>query len=360
MVFATLIFFLEKKFFTFIKTYWFYKRSFLSFCSTLVFLLSLLVMLVTLLDLRGPEKKIEANVPLQKTIILLDNSQSMLVEDVRPDRFTRSIFLARHFIRHATGHQISVLLFSDTHKKIVPFTTDIELIDSRLSSLVKFSGQRGGSNLKQAISEAVQYFNASSKDFSELTGNILIFTDGEETYAGMKLSVPDNISVGVVGIGTQNGGPIPNRTKKGVFYGNKTYNGQEVISKLDESFLKFLGQEIKKYNYWLASSTYNLPTKDILKFFDHFHFKKYSFSEVTIRPVLMEYILIPGIILYILSVLLGIGKTFKYGQNIILLLGLFVGLTWSRNSYTQEQKMTPEQQKKAKEFLAKILSLIHI
>src|SRR5690606_36205834 len=95
------------------------------------------------------------------------------------------------------------------------------------------------------------------------TGNIVIITDAEETDTGFNLKVPDNISIALIGIGTARGSNIPLRDSRGVSQGVKKFQGKEVITKLDESFIKKLGSEIKYYNYWIASS-YSLPTEEVL------------------------------------------------------------------------------------------------
>jgi Ca-activated chloride channel family protein len=188
----------------------------------------------------------------------------MLAEDVRPNRFEKASLLAKHFIKKAVGHQISIVVFSDGQKRIVPFTNDMDLIEARLNALKELDLERGGTGLSLAIQESIQYFVDSEK---RPFGNILVLTDAEETDGGLDLDVPEGISVGVVGVGTAKGAPIPMRSSRGVFSGNKKHQGKTVISKLDEEYLKKLGTEIEHFKYWVASS-YSLPTEKILGFFN--------------------------------------------------------------------------------------------
>ncbi len=74
-------------------------------------------MAMSLLDLRGDQEQINTPLTDQKTIVLIDASSSMLVEDVQPNRFKRALTVARHFVKNAIGHQISVIVFSDISKK---------------------------------------------------------------------------------------------------------------------------------------------------------------------------------------------------------------------------------------------------
>lgn len=296
----------NRKFFIWIKDHWFFERTRKHKLSTIFYLLGVTFLMLSLLDLRGPEKKISAKTSDQRTIILIDNSASMLVEDVRPNRFQKALFLAKHYVKRAVGQKISIIVFSDGQKKIVPFTDDFNLIEARLSTLEDLNLNRGGTGLSLAIQESIQYFKATSED---VNGNILIFTDAEETDDGLELTVPDGISVGVVGVGTSKGGPIPERNSRGVFKKNKTHKGKVVVSKLDNNFLKGLGRRIKNYEYWVATS-YSLPTQEIANFFSKIHTDKNKKNDFRIKPVWANYLMVPGVILLCISFLLSRGKIF--------------------------------------------------
>jgi Ca-activated chloride channel family protein len=302
--------------------------------------------MLALLDLRGPEKKIRASLPDQRTIILLDTSTSMLTEDVRPSRFVKSLQIARHFVKNAPGHQISIVLFSDIQKRLLPFTDDIDLIDSRLAALEKTNAVSGGSNISQAIEESVQYFEDSSDDDKSNTGNMLVFTDAEESEGEFKVKVPSSINLAIVGVGTLKGGNIPLRWEDNSFRGYKTFKGQPVISKLDEDYIKKMGRNVQNFKYWVVNS-YSLPTEDIMNFFRSVYNKKQSTGDMRIRPVYSHYILIPAILLFCLSVIVGRFPLFKIPKTLILTffigLKLVTTMSWAQDKEADEKMLiTPE------------------
>ncbi len=307
----------ETKAFLWIEKYWFYKRTTLNKISSVLFLVAIFFFLISLLDLRGSSQNKKAILPDQKTIIIVDSSASMLVEDVRPNRFLKSLLMARHFIKRAYGHQIAVVLFSDNQKRIIPFTDDLELLDSRIEGLEKKMITRGGSNVTQAISESIQYFKEVNKSKDSPTGNILLFTDSDENRGDFELNVPDGITLGVVAVATRAGGPIPLKDQKGSFFGYKNFKGEKVISKLDESFLIELKDKVKNYRYW-EITTYNLPTDEILNFFNSIFKNKISEKNIDIRPVYTQYLVIFAIFLYVFSVL------FSRGKNLAFMIILFL------------------------------------
>src|SRR5690606_7959472 len=128
-------------------------RSFVSHISKICFLVGFSLLALSLLDLRGPEERIKAQVPSKRTIVLMDTSASMLAEDVRPSRLEKAVLLAKHFARKAVGHQISVIVFSETQMKIVPFTSDLDLIDSRLESIRGLKNHYASSALSLALQD---------------------------------------------------------------------------------------------------------------------------------------------------------------------------------------------------------------
>lgn len=327
-ILVVLIVLFEKRYFKFVNLYWFYKRSLLSYASSIFFLVGMAGLLTSLLDLRGQEEIIKMPVPSSRTIILLDTSASMLAEDVRPSRLKKSLLIAKHFARKAAGQQISVIAFSEVHKKIIPFTTDLDLIDSRLDSLGDLKNHYGSSALSLALQESVQYF----KDVNTSgAANILVLTDGEETTKTIKVNIPSYIKVAFIGVGTDKGGTIPLESKQGIRMGFKTHRGQKVITKLNESFFKDLVSDIKQAKYWKANS-YSLPTEDIVRFFNDDKLdqnqKGQRERDITIKPVLMHYLVLPSLALLMISYILKFFKTFRLS---ILIFFLFIPFSKADN-----------------------------
>lgn len=331
-IFSYLLLKSERTFFKWVYDHWFYKRSLFSRWGTLIYLFGFFLLLLSLLDLRGPEERIKATIPQQRTIILIDSSSSMLAEDVRPNRFSKAIIMARHLVKKAVGHQVSVILFSDLTKRVVPFTDDLDLLDARISGLRKLNLARGGSNLSASILESIQFFK-STDDNHKISGNIVVFTDAEEGDGKVEVEVPDGVSLAIVGIGTRKGGNIPLRKENGSFNGYKKFNGNIVTTKLDEKYLKTIGKSAKNYKYWIATS-YTLPTEEILKFFDKVHVKKFSQNDIVVQPVYGHIVLAIALVLLTISYLLRNLKTFSTTALLLLVCS---------NVFAQEESKPAEE-----------------
>ncbi len=334
----------DKQFFQWVEDHWFLKRSVSSKISRVFFFIAMAILVLATLDLRGPEEKIETSIPDQKTILLLDKSASMLVEDVRPNRFEKAVMMARHFVKKAAGHQISIIVFSDTHKRVVPFTDDIDLLDSILGGLLDLDINVGGSELSVAMKEATSYF-ALDNDYKG--GNLLVFTDGEEHDSLENFKLQDDINLAIVGIGTLNGGPIPLRRKGGSFQGYKKYEGKEINSRLNEVNIKKFVNRTKNSKYWISLS-YSLPTDEILDFFRQKFQSKLSKGQSRIQPVLMKYLIVPAVLIYLLSYLISLRRSY------VVLSLLFIFFLPTVRPVTAEEKEVSPNDIKAQLLLEKM------
>ncbi len=326
---AVVMFVYEQKFFKMVKTYWFYKRSLFSYISSFLFFAGVVVLLASLLDPRGPEQKIKTEAPTDRTIILIDTSASMLAEDVKPSRLQRAILIAKHFTRKAVGHQVSIVVFAEIQKKIVPFTTDLDLIDSRLESLKNLKNNYGSSALSVAIQESIQYF----KETGEARGNLLVLTDGEETADGVTLNVPKEVHVALVGIGTTQGGRIPMDDAQGIRFGYKKNAGKDVVTKLNENFFAKIASDLPSGKYWIANS-YTLPSDEIVEFFKSEMVKGKDQQDMVIRPVYMEWFVLPALALLVASWFFKMIRIFTLGMLFV------ISPSWSEEE--KEIKLSPE------------------
>ncbi|HXH31694.1 MAG TPA: VWA domain-containing protein [Bacteriovoracaceae bacterium] len=315
MVFVAVVFLLEKRFFNLIRRYWFYRRSTFSYLSSILIVLGIGGLLLSLLDPRGPEEKVKTTVPKDRTIILIDTSASMLAEDVKPSRLQKAALIAKHFARRAAGHQISVVAFAEIQKKIVPFTNDLDLIDARLDSLKTLRNQYGSSALSVAIQESIQYFREAD---GEASGNILILTDGEETAAGIDLKIPDQVHIALVGVGSEQGGRIPLDDGRGFRFGYKKDGGKDVITKLNEKFFQKITSDVSGSKYWIANS-YSLPSEEIMEYFNTKKSEGLEQQDMVIRPVMMEWIVVPSLILLMLGYLFKVIRVFSLGLLLLIL-----------------------------------------
>ncbi|MFY7993001.1 MAG: VWA domain-containing protein [Bacteriovoracaceae bacterium] len=325
----------ERKFFKFVNTYWFLRRRWRHLLGSLLWLVGLLGLLLSLMDWRGPEERIKTQVPEDKTIILLDTSASMLAEDVKPSRLQKAVMLAKHLVRRAPGQQISIVAFAEVQTKIVPFTNDIDLLDARLDSVKNLRNHYGSSALTIALQESIQYF----KESGDTSGNIVILTDGEETAEGIDLKIPKEIRIALVGVGTTNGGRIPLDDSRGFRFGYKKYKGKDITTKLNPNYFTTLEKQIPVVKTWILGS-YSLPSDEIINFFKTEKKKSEQQQDMIVRPVRMEWIVLPSVFIFILGLILKSMTPYRLSSILVLFLLNFYAI--AQEPKEEKKELSPE------------------
>lgn len=323
---AALFFWGEQQFFKWVRSHWFFRRSPAHLLSSILMFAAFALLSIVLLDPRSGEIRIKGKIRQDKTIILIDTSTSMLAEDVRPNRLEKAVLVAKHFVRKAVGHEVSIMIFADITKKLVPFTSDLDLLDARLDSVRELRNMNAGSSIGIAIEEAVQYFDP--KD-SGVSGNILVITDGEDNADTETFKVPEGINLAMIGVGTKAGGTIPMKDNFGMFYGQKRSQGQAVVSKLNEEFFLNAIRDQKNARFFPVQS-YDLPTAGIVEFFSQKKGEEKE-GENLIRPVALEVWCIPALLMLLVAYGLRFMKPF------VVMVCLFMLPSWA-----QEKEEAPE------------------
>jgi len=221
----------------------------------IVIIFALLFIIISLL---GPKWGIESIKRRQKGIniyFLLDNSKSMLAEDIYPSRLEKSksiiLKLAEGFYNNDS---ISLITFSGDLQFIVPPTIDFEAFSNFLLEINPQVNSTQGSYFGKALKNFYQLIKKDPK-----RSFIIIITDGEtfdnnwEGYYNKLKGMGSDLYI--VGIGSPQGAPIPIKDDKGKIVGwLKDNKGETVISNLNlYLILKFTGNS-KNYSIVKSSS----------------------------------------------------------------------------------------------------------
>jgi len=171
-------------------------------------------------------------------ITALDTSYSMTAEDIAPDRLTKAKSEIRGLIGRLQGDRIGLVAFAGTAVVQCPLTLDYGAAGLFLDVANTEIIPEPGTSLAAAIETATAAFIAKEKKYKVL----VIFTDGEDLEGQVETAVRKAREGGVViyavGIGTQDGRPIPIRDPGGAIIDyRKDADGQIVVSRLDERSL---------------------------------------------------------------------------------------------------------------------------
>lgn len=173
-------------------------------------------------------------------LIALDVSNSMLAKDIAPSRLEKAKLELAGLIDKLKGNRLGIVAFAGEAVIQCPLTLDRNAVKLFLSTaspeLVEFQG----TDLGKAISVATQAFQTEDKDSKAL----VLLTDGEdhnpETWQAVKRTKDAGVRLFTIGIGTLDGSTVPEAGGQGY---KKDRQGQPVLSRLNESFLKKIARE---------------------------------------------------------------------------------------------------------------------
>ncbi|MGB2630945.1 MAG: VWA domain-containing protein [Candidatus Omnitrophota bacterium] len=172
-------------------------------------------------------------------IIALDTSNSMLAQDVLPNRLERAKLAIKDMVRKLHGDRIGLVAFSGTAFLQCPLTVDYNGFLLSLDDVDVDSVPVGGTSLAGAIYTAMKAFEEGGKRKNDI---LIIITDGEDLEGGVDRAVAmaeaDRIKIYCVGIGTTEGEIIPVVTGSGRKEFLKDVGGNVVKTRLDEEMLK--------------------------------------------------------------------------------------------------------------------------
>ena len=162
-------------------------------------------------------------------MFVLDVSNSMLAEDLAPNRLERAKLDIKDLLETLPGDRVGLITFAGKSALACPLTINYGSFRLALDEVDTRSSPRGGTNIGDAVRKAADCFTDKVKDHKA----IIIISDGGETEETYAVEAAGNvyeergIRVFTVGVGdVARGGRIP-----------VIKNGQRV-------YLKFEGQEV--------------------------------------------------------------------------------------------------------------------
>ncbi|MEW6050578.1 MAG: VWA domain-containing protein [Candidatus Zixiibacteriota bacterium] len=172
-------------------------------------------------------------------IVALDVSNSMLAQDMKPNRLEKAKQELRSIIDRLKGDRIGLVAFAGEAYVQCPLTLDYGAARMLLSVMDNTSVSVQGTSIRSAIEVAEKSFEQREKKHKVL----LLLTDGEDLEGGAEDAAEearkDGIKIYTVGIGNPNGEPIPILDRSGNQVGfKKDENGEVIVSRLDEMALQ--------------------------------------------------------------------------------------------------------------------------
>ena len=170
-------------------------------------------------------------------MIALDVSNSMLAEDIRPNRLEKAKQLVNKLIDRLQDDRVGLVLFAGRAYMQMPLTTDHAAARMYVQNAGPGMVPTQGTMIADALRLCASAFNSKERKFK----SIVLITDGEDhdpSSLQMAEELAGNgIMINTIGIGSLTGTPIPDPAT-GQYH--KDESGNTVLSKLNEEQLKHL------------------------------------------------------------------------------------------------------------------------
>jgi Ca-activated chloride channel family protein len=174
-----------------------------------------------------------------ETIIAMDISNSMLAEDIVPNRLDRSKMMVENLVDHFTNDKIGLIVFAGDAFVQLPITSDYVSAKMFLSSIDPSMMATQGTDIARAIDMATHSFTQEEG----IGKAIIVITDGEDHEGGAleaaKAAKDAGMRVYVLGVGSTKGSPIP---IPGTGDYMKDNTGNTVMSALNEEMCRQVAQ----------------------------------------------------------------------------------------------------------------------
>lgn len=176
-------------------------------------------------------------------IVALDISQSMLAEDITPNRIGRAKHEISKFIDLLKGDRIGLIVFAGESFAQCPLTLDYGAAQMYLDVVTTNWIQIQGTALADAIRQSAKAFRTKSKKHKVL----VLITDGEDhegdALDAAKNAAKEGVKIYTIGIGSESGVPIPMKKSGGNVVYKKDKAGNLVMTRLNSIILEKIAHE---------------------------------------------------------------------------------------------------------------------
>ena len=204
----------------------------------IIFLTALFFLIIGLADPQIGSKMEEEKRKGADLMILLDVSNSMLAQDMAPSRLENAKQAIAQLIDNLHNDRIGIIVFAGEAFVQLPVTTDYSAAKLFLNTISTSMVPVQGTAIGAAIDLGMKSF-----DFKNGTGKaMIIITDGEnhedDAVTAAKYAANKDVMVNVIGMGSENGAPVPlfQDGKQAGFHTDSA--GHTVVSKMDETMCK--------------------------------------------------------------------------------------------------------------------------
>ena len=284
----------------------------------LVFSLALIVVAISNVESNNAKRSVKHEG--MDVALVLDVSNSMLAEDVKPNRLEAAKQFASQLIDHLPDARIALVTFAGAAVLQTPLTVDHSAAQLVLDNISTNDMPKQGTDFGTAIKEAVNALPENQGHYRV----IVLVSDGEdhdkETKEILNQYIDEQIVIFTAGVGTQNGSTIP-VNENGEVSMKQDAAGNLVITKFSPVELNEMAANHHGLFVQLGDS-HALET--VLKRLREISTNQFDEQILAEYDSLYRRFLIPALLLIVLDL-------FISNRNRFRMKSLFRSLKWSRS-----------------------------
>jgi Ca-activated chloride channel homolog len=248
-------------------------------------------------------------------IFLLDNSKSMLAEDIKPSRLERAKLAIADLTEKLQGDRLGLITFAGTAFLQCPLTLDHAVFLQSLQATRENPLPQGGSSFGAAIDAGVTALPKDPK-----TCVLVLISDGEDlsktAEAASKRAAERDAIIYTIGVGTAAGDLIPQHDLHGNLSYARTKRGQLVKTRLEEKTLRTIAKDTGGDYFALGSTGLDPLYRALSKQFPR------STTHTFEQRIPHEYFMWPlgiALALLIIGIIMPTGRRFRASTLLLLL-----------------------------------------
>ena len=233
-------FFAESRF----QKHVFGEKSRFSGVLVLCYVMSFLLLILSFVDIVKNEKtEMSVEKASSDVIFLVDVSNSMNSNDIEPSRLEQAKLILNKTLNQLGEERVGIVVFAGEARTMMPLTTDYSSVDIYLENLSSDLIKRQGTDFLLAMEETEKKLKKGTSGLKK----VVLISDGEDNEgnhdAAVNLAQKNNIAVTSVGIGTEEGGTIPELQFDIYQDYKKDEDGNTVITKRETQALKTISEK---------------------------------------------------------------------------------------------------------------------
>ena len=261
-------------------------------------LLSLFFLIGALANPQWGAKKEKVKAQSSDVFIALDISQSMMAEDISPNRLERAKRLTQNLVKSLKGNRLGIILFAGNAYLQMPLSSDASAAQMFISSANTNQATTQGT----AISEAVDLALKAYDEGEAVQRALIVITDGEnhDDEALEKVNEANEMGLNIftIGVGTEEGAFIPVKSVSGNQY-KRDDQGELVKSSLNPQLVRDLASAGNGKHYFIQDG--NQILSDIKRQIDRLEKQEVEQRSFTDYESYFQYLLGLGLIFFIIE-----------------------------------------------------------